>query len=145
MSKFSTRLQRCRANMNMTQKAAAAALNLSERAYQHYELSTREPDIEILIDMAELFCVSLDYLVARSTPKSFKAWAIRHRFVDSPIGDFCYDINRARDYPEKETYSELLSYFKYHASRMNNPKVLELFKSLWAFHKNLLIDEVEED
>jgi DNA-binding XRE family transcriptional regulator len=63
---FSERLREIRASKKQTQKALAELLGVSERAYQHYEAGTREPNIASLIALADYFDVSLDYLVGRS-------------------------------------------------------------------------------
>ena len=43
--------------------------NISEKAYQNYELMTREPKLEVLVKIADVFHVSLDYLVGRTEKK----------------------------------------------------------------------------
>lgn len=42
---------------------------ITEKTYQNYELMTREPKLEILIRIAELYHVSLDYLAGRTDMK----------------------------------------------------------------------------
>lgn len=49
-----------------TQKQIASTLGISERAYQHYELGTRKPDYDGLVQLADYFDVSLDYLAGRT-------------------------------------------------------------------------------
>lgn len=53
----------------MTQNQVAIYCDITEKTYQNYELRTREPKLEILIKIAELFDVSLDYLVGRTDEK----------------------------------------------------------------------------
>ncbi len=55
-------LRQCRQQKGLSQKAVASMLQISERAYQHYEAGTREPNIDTLIMLADLFQVSIDYL-----------------------------------------------------------------------------------
>lgn len=56
-----------------TQKEMAGILNISERAYQHYELNDREPPVSNLIIIADYFDISLDYLTGRTdNPDSHK-------------------------------------------------------------------------
>ena len=62
LSCFHEKLRDCR----LSQKELADLLGISERGYRHYELGSREPDIEGLIALADFFDVSLDYLVGRS-------------------------------------------------------------------------------
>lgn len=60
------RLRELRKAGKQTQKTMAAFLNISERAYQHYELGDREPPLSKAVALADYFNVSLDYLVGRS-------------------------------------------------------------------------------
>ncbi|MBQ7037635.1 MAG: helix-turn-helix transcriptional regulator [Clostridia bacterium] len=60
------RLKLCRDKKGFTQGQVAIYCDITEKAYQNYELMTREPKIEILIRIADLFEVSLDYLVGRT-------------------------------------------------------------------------------
>jgi len=63
MSLFSERLIEMRKCKSLTQKQVAEYLEISERAYQHYEYGTREPNIETLNKLAGYFNTSVDYLV----------------------------------------------------------------------------------
>lgn len=53
----------------MTQSQVGEHLHISQRSYAHYESGTREIPIEILIDLADLYKVNLDYLVGRTNIK----------------------------------------------------------------------------
>lgn len=59
------RLKACRKEKGLTQMQVAVYCDITEKAYQNYELMTREPKLEILIRIADLYGVSLDYLVGR--------------------------------------------------------------------------------
>ena len=63
------RLKICRKEKGLTQCQVAIYCDITEKAYQNYELMTREPKLEILLKIAELFDVSLDYLVGRTDAK----------------------------------------------------------------------------
>lgn len=66
---LSQRLKICRRNHKYTQKEVAIYCDITEKAYQNYELGTREPKISILMRIAKLYQVSLDYLVGlKDTP-----------------------------------------------------------------------------
>lgn len=67
---LSKRLKECRQNKGYTQIQVATYSNITEKAYQNYELMTREPKLEILIKIADVYEVSLDYLVGRSEHKN---------------------------------------------------------------------------
>lgn len=66
MPTFIERLKICRKSCHKTQKDVAQFLQISERAYQHYELGDREPSNETLTALAKYFNVSIDYLVGRT-------------------------------------------------------------------------------
>ena len=59
------RLKACRKEKGLTQMQVAVYCDITEKAYQNYELMTCEPKLEILIRIADLYGVSLDYLVGR--------------------------------------------------------------------------------
>lgn len=50
----------------MTQKQVAVYLNISQPSYIRYENGSSEPSLENLVRLAELFDVSVDFLLGRS-------------------------------------------------------------------------------
>ena len=60
------RLKQCRKERELSQSQVAIYCDITEKAYQNYELMTRVPQLEILLKIADLFEVSLDYLVGRT-------------------------------------------------------------------------------
>ncbi len=66
---LSERLKKCRKEKGLTQQQVAIYCDITEKAYQNYELMTREPKLEILIKIADFYKVSLDYLVGRTDEK----------------------------------------------------------------------------
>lgn len=66
---LSKRLKECRKELGFTQLQVATYCDITEKAYQNYELMTREPKLEVLIRIADLYKVSLDYLVGRTDKK----------------------------------------------------------------------------
>lgn len=63
---FKDRLREIRVSQKITQKQAAEAINTLEQNYQRYERGVQQPTLPVLIALADLFDVSLDYLVGRS-------------------------------------------------------------------------------
>lgn len=63
---LSERLKECRSEKGYTQNQVAIYCDITEKTYQNYELMTREPKIEILIRIADLFETTIDYLVGRT-------------------------------------------------------------------------------
>ncbi len=59
-----------RKNKKLTQLELAEALNYSDKAISKWECGDSLPDIEILVEVAQFFGVSLDYLVTAEHDKS---------------------------------------------------------------------------
>lgn len=64
---FYKRLKISRKSSGLTQQQAAEALSLATRSYQRYEAKNGQcdPPIQTLIAMADLFDVSIDWLLCR--------------------------------------------------------------------------------
>lgn len=64
---FADRLKLSRKRAKLTQQQAAEALNLSTRSYQRYEAINGQcdPPICTLVEIANLFDVSIDWLLGR--------------------------------------------------------------------------------
>lgn len=60
------RLKTLRERHELSQKELAIAINKTPQAYNYYEKGSREPDIETLIKIADLFSISIDYLVGHT-------------------------------------------------------------------------------
>jgi len=52
-----------REEKDWTQTEVARRLNVSQRAYSHYENGTRQIPIDLLIRLAQLYKVSTDYIL----------------------------------------------------------------------------------
>lgn len=63
------KLRDLREDHDLTQEQIAHHLNISQRLYSYYENGKRNIPIETLIQIAELYDVSLDYLTGRSSSK----------------------------------------------------------------------------
>ena len=57
------RLKELREERNLTQKQVSALLGLNSVTYLHYEKAQREPPLAVLVQMAQFFEVSVDYLL----------------------------------------------------------------------------------
>lgn len=60
-----TRIREQRLALEMKQEELGEKLGVSKQTVSHWETGSRKPDIDILIQMADIFNVSLDYLVGR--------------------------------------------------------------------------------
>ena len=61
------RLKEIRKQNNYTQQQIANQLQISQVTYCNYELENREPDINTLIKLANLYHTTIDELVGRNT------------------------------------------------------------------------------
>jgi transcriptional regulator with XRE-family HTH domain len=57
------KLKLLRNQMGVSQKDVAKAIGITPSAYSNYEQGTREPSIQILINLCKYFDVSADYLI----------------------------------------------------------------------------------
>ena len=63
---FADRLTKLRLKRNLRQTDLARYLHISTSAISNYEQSIRYPDIELLVQIADFFGVSTDYLLGRT-------------------------------------------------------------------------------
>jgi transcriptional regulator with XRE-family HTH domain len=75
-----SRISKLREDRGWTQEQTAASLGISRAALSHYEKNRREPDTDTLSKFADLFHVSVDYLVGRTNSP--------HVTLDEPVRDF---------------------------------------------------------
>ncbi len=65
MKVFQEKLIESRKQQNMTQREVARRLGITQASYVRYELGTSEPKLVNLVKLAEIFDVSVDYLLGR--------------------------------------------------------------------------------
>ncbi len=63
------RIRYLREDADLTQTQISKVLNISQRAYSHYENGTRDIPISILIAIADFHDVSVDYILGRTNKK----------------------------------------------------------------------------
>lgn len=66
MEIFCTRLKELRVENNFTQKVLAEKLNTTNSAVCDWEKGRTQPDLQMLTKIANLFSVSVDYLLGLS-------------------------------------------------------------------------------
>ena len=64
--KFQETLKYLRENQNLTQEMLADKLKIARSTIAGYETKGKQPTFETLIDMSELFNVSIDYILTGS-------------------------------------------------------------------------------
>lgn len=65
MNNFGTRLKELRIQNFLTQKEVASYLYITRASYAKYETGQRFPDARTLCRIADLYGVSVDYLLGR--------------------------------------------------------------------------------
>ncbi|CAM4411905.1 helix-turn-helix domain-containing protein [Paenibacillus tarimensis] len=75
-----SRIAKLREQRGWTQEQTSSSLGISRAALSHYEKNRREPDTETLTKFADLFKVSIDYLVGRTE--------LPHRTLDPEVRQF---------------------------------------------------------
>jgi len=65
------RLKELRKSRNISQQKLAMDLNINQNSISRYETGEREADYTTLIQLADYFGVSLDYLLERSDNPQF--------------------------------------------------------------------------
>ena len=65
-------MRQCRKEKGLSQLQVAVYCDITEKAYQNYELMTREPRLEILLRLADFYEVSLDWLTGRTDCRTIR-------------------------------------------------------------------------
>lgn len=79
---FCKKLKQLRKEQSMTQEHLADLLNVSRTTVVRYEKGECEPDIATLIKLADIFNISLDYLLGRT----------EHRHNVSMLNKYNYEL-----------------------------------------------------
>ncbi|MBO4894854.1 MAG: helix-turn-helix transcriptional regulator [Clostridia bacterium] len=66
-------LKSIRTEFKISQQQLADAIGVSQQSVNKYENQDVEPDIDILIKIADFFSVSVDYLIGRTQSREFAA------------------------------------------------------------------------
>lgn len=92
---FATKLSALRREKNMTQKACADALGISQALLSHYEKGIRECNLDFLVKAANYYDVTTDYLLGRSEFRHGSNTAIEDNILESDSQIKALTISRA--------------------------------------------------
>ena len=70
------RIKRLRTNKKLSQVQLAERLGVSKSAISFYESDTREPPYDTLIRMADIFRVTVEYLLGISREQAMTIWGL---------------------------------------------------------------------
>ena len=73
MKEFGSRLRKLRQACGKTQEELCEEIGVSDTHYRKIEAGTRTGSLELIVEMAEYFDVSLDYLLLGETESNSKA------------------------------------------------------------------------
>lgn len=66
MEILAERLVKLRSERKLSRREVAASTHMTERTYQRYENSERDPNAPVLLALADYYNVSTDYLLGRT-------------------------------------------------------------------------------
>ena len=72
MTLYGQRIAKLRENKGWTQEELSAAIGISRASLSHYEKDRRKPNLETLTRLADIFHVSIDYIIGRRDLTSTK-------------------------------------------------------------------------
>ena len=104
------RLKECRLKLGITKQEAAKRIQISQPAYLRYEAGSRNPSIQIISKMAEVFSTSTDYLIGKSTDSAPKRLIVEQSESPSLFSliETCQNLN-AEQLARLTTYAKALS------------------------------------
>lgn len=71
---YGHRIAELRENKGLTQEELSVAIGISRASLSHYEKDRRQPNLETLTRLADIFHVSIDYIIGRrNSPDSESA------------------------------------------------------------------------
>lgn len=106
-------LKELREKKGFTQEQLASALHLSKNAISHYEQGRNDPSIQTLQHIADIFDVSVDYLIGRtSIPVQFSALK-KNLTPKTSIDDFV-NMLLSLDSPHRNDLIRQMEYIKFH-------------------------------
>ena len=79
------RLKECRLKLGITKQEAAKRVQISQPAYLRYEAGSRNPSIQTIAKMAEVFSTSTDYLVGKSADPTPNRIVVMQKHYQMPL------------------------------------------------------------
>jgi transcriptional regulator with XRE-family HTH domain len=106
---FPRRLKELREKNKWTQQQLGEMIRSTDVTISRYEKGLREPDLDILDQFANIFDVTVDYLLGREKGKKISEEKIQYGQITAP---FPSDNNPMHDLPE-DALKELEHYTEY--------------------------------
>lgn len=106
------RLRYLRTLMKLTQKEVANKLHISRVRYNYYENGKRQPDLEMIKQLANLFNVTVDYLIGNDNKKNTELNILNnelYQLLNNP--DIISALNNFMNMPESDKH-EIIDFIK---------------------------------
>lgn len=87
---FNERLKQLRAKSGLTQKALADRLHVSQQTVGKWEAGGATPNPETLSELADIFCVTVDYLIGRAE-REYDEAAVKFALFGGNVDDETYE------------------------------------------------------
>lgn len=84
------RLRNLRKNISITQKDLAKVLKISKGNISRYETGIREPDLDLLIRIADFFKVTTDYLLGLTNMKNS---SVNEFYINDKNSEYSINLN----------------------------------------------------
>ncbi|QOR36293.1 helix-turn-helix transcriptional regulator [Clostridium sp. 'deep sea'] len=84
------RLRNLRKNISITQKDLAKILKISKGNISRYETGIREPDLDLLIKIADFFKVTTDYLLGLT---NIKNCSVNEFYINDKNNEYSINLN----------------------------------------------------
>jgi transcriptional regulator with XRE-family HTH domain len=116
---LSERLKASRENKNLKQNKIADMLDIHNSTLAKYESGDREPDTDTLIRLADLYEVSLEWLIAGKTSRETNTYQGGYKSGDFlSVGGILHQITKE----EAEHLKESLNMFRLLTTKRNRQK-----------------------
>lgn len=121
---FHVRLKQLRTKHELTQKELAKKLNLQNTAISKYELNERNPDLDILNNIADFFDVSIDYLLGRTSSQESIVISKEIKADQTPADKLSEDIHNLSLENQKEI-KEIIELYKIKDKQVRNSEFVD--------------------
>lgn len=95
---FRERLRATRENKDLSQIQMAEKLGIAVTTYRNYENTSREPNYEILVNIANVLDVSIDYLLGNDCKCNSNSINVILQKVSNLSDNSCKELNFYLDY-----------------------------------------------
>ena len=112
-----------RTRKGLTQAEVASALGVSSVVYSRYETGSRQPSIDILIQLADIFGVTVDYLLGRQD------------IEDSTLSEYELSLLIASRKADERAKQDALNMLLAHAVKTSQNRVGGTFSPVLSHHR----------